>query len=98
MTRAFIIEDEPRARAYLTKLIETNFPDIRIVGSAGSVRESVEFLERKGGETDLLFMDVELSDGNCFDIFQRTEVRPAVIMTTAYESYALKAFEAGSVD
>ncbi len=98
MTRAFIIEDEPRARAYLTKLIETNFPDIRIVGSAGSVRESVEFLERKGGETDLLFMDVELSDGNCFDIFQRTEVRPAVIMTTAYDNYAVKAFEVNSVD
>lgn len=43
-------------------------------------------------------MDVELSDGDCFEIFRRTRVKAPVIMTTAYDSYAIKAFEAGSVD
>ena len=98
MTQAFIIEDEPRARKYLMTLLETHFPEIRVVGTAGSVRESVDLLENHGKEADLIFMDVELSDGNCFEIFKRTEVRQAVIMTTAYDNYAVKAFEVNSVD
>ena len=98
MIQAFIIEDEPRARKYLTGLLESNFPDIRIVGSAGSVRDSVDWLEHNPDGADLLLMDVELSDGNCVDIFQRVNVRPAVIMTTAYDNYAVKAFEVNSVD
>ena len=47
---------------------------------------------------DIIFMDVELADGVCFEIFRQIEVKAKVIMTTAYDSYALKAFEAGSVD
>ena len=43
-------------------------------------------------------MDIELSDGDCFEIFRQVPVHPQVIMTTAYDSYALKAFEAGSID
>ena len=47
---------------------------------------------------DVIFMDVELEDGDCFEIFRQVDIRAKVIMTTAYDSYAIKAFEAGSVD
>ena len=60
--------------------------------------ETVAWLEDPANKPDIIFMDVELSDGVCFEIFRQTEVKAKVIMTTAYDSYALKAFEAGSVD
>ena len=73
-----------------------NFSDINIVGTTCSVKDTVEWLEENS--VDLIFMDVELSDGVCFEIFRQTEVKAKVIMTTAYDTYALKAFEAGSID
>lgn len=94
---AFIIEDEALARASLAKKIEAEFPDVKIVGMTGSIEESVALLEG-GVQPDIIFMDVELSDGECFEIFRRVNITSKVIMTTAYDSYAVKAFEAGSVD
>ena len=91
-----IVEDEIMAQKSLTRTLTQNFPDLDIVGMTGSVKDTVEWLENN--QTDLIFMDVELSDGVCFEIFRQTDVKAKVIMTTAYDSYALKAFEAGSVD
>ena len=100
--RAFIIEDEPRARRNLENLLARHFPQIQVVGSAGSVRESLVWLSGHDGvkapAPDMIFMDVELSDGNCFDIFAQTDIQVPVIMTTAYDHYAVKAFEVHSVD
>ncbi len=79
-------------------MLETNFPDIEIVGECASVSESVARLKERPDEADLIFMDVELSDGECFEIFRQVAVKPRVVMTTAYDSYAVKAFEAGSID
>lgn len=95
--KAYIIEDEQMARAQLMRLLAANFPDIEVVGSADSVTGAVEFLSTSPG-IDVIFMDVELSDGDCFEIFRKLSVKTPVIMTTAYDSYAIKAFEAGSVD
>lgn len=95
--KALIIEDEMLARASLARNIESCFPDIRIIGMTSSVEESVSFITLHP-ELDLIFMDVELSDGECFEIFKRVEVKAKVIMTTAYDDYAIKAFEAGSID
>ena len=95
-TRVLIVEDEIMAQKSLTRTLTQNFPDLDIVGMTGSVKDTVEWLENN--QTDLIFMDVELSDGVCFEIFRQTDVKAKVIMTTAYDSYALKAFEAGSVD
>lgn len=86
------------ARRSLEKMLETNFPDIEIVGECTSVSESIAKLKEKPDEADLIFMDVELSDGECFEIFRQVDVKPRVVMTTAYDSYAIKAFEAGSID
>jgi two-component system, LytTR family, response regulator len=96
--KVLIIEDEIMARRSLEKLLQMNFSDIEVVGECGSVKEAVQWLQEKPDGADVVFMDVELSDGECFEIFRRVEVRPRVVMTTAYDSYAIKAFEAGSVD
>ncbi|MCR4859603.1 MAG: LytTR family DNA-binding domain-containing protein [Bacteroidales bacterium] len=95
--KALIVEDERMAQAQLTRLLQTNFPDIEVVAATGSVRETVDFL-RGGTPVDLIFMDVELADGECFEIFRQVPVPAQVIMTTAYDTYAVKAFEAGSID
>ena len=93
-----IVEDEVMARKSLERILTNNFPDMRVVGCTDSVRSTVEWLENPAKHADVIFMDVELSDGVCFAIFNQTQVKAKVIMTTAYDSYALKAFEAGSVD
>lgn len=96
--KVLIIEDEMMARRSLEKMLENNFPDIEVVGECASVSESVARLKERPDEADLIFMDVELSDGECFEIFRQVAVKPRVVMTTAYDSYAVKAFEAGSID
>lgn len=93
-----IVEDEIMAQANLARILEQNFPDIRIVGTACSAKEAVAWLKDPHHHADVIFMDVELSDGDCFSIFRQVEVTSKVIMTTAYDSYAIKAFEAGSID
>ena len=93
-----IVEDEIMAQKSLTRVLMQNFPDMNIVGSTTSVKSTVAWLNTPGNHADIIFMDVELSDGVCFEIFRQTEVKAKVIMTTAYDSYALKAFEAGSID
>ena len=93
-----IVEDELMAQKSLTRVLMQNFPDINIVGSTTSVKSTVAWLNTPENHADIIFMDVELSDGVCFEIFRQTEVKAKVIMTTAYDSYALKAFEAGSID
>ncbi len=97
MMKALIIEDELIARAQLLRLLKEGFPEIEVVRTIGSVTEAVNYLASKPSP-DIIFMDVELSDGNCFEIFRRVNILSPVIMTTAYDSYAIKAFEAGSVD
>lgn len=96
--RVLIIEDEAMARRSLEKILESNFPDITVVGECGSVKDSVAWLRENPGKADVIFMDVELSDGECFEIFRQVDVTSHVVMTTAYDNYAVKAFEAGSVD
>lgn len=97
MMKALIVEDERMAQAQLVRLLNAHFPDIEVVQATDSVRSTVEYLSADP-PLDLIFMDVELSDGECFEIFRQVAVHAQVIMTTAYDSYALKAFEAGSID
>ena len=97
--RALIVEDEPRAQRNLIQLLQANFPEVEVAGTTDSVKGTLEWLkEHQGSLPDVIFMDVELSDGNCFDIFSSTEITIPVIMTTAYDSYAVKAFEVNSLD
>ena len=96
--KAFIIEDEIMAQKSLIRALAQNFPDIEVIGTATSVKGAVAWLKDASNRPDIIFMDVELADGICFEIFRQVDVQAKVIMTTAYDHYALKAFEAGSVD
>ena len=96
--RVLIIEDEIMAQNSLIRVLSQNFPELKVVGTATSVKGAVSWLKDPSNSADIIFMDVELADGVCFEIFRQIEVNAKVIMTTAYDSYALKAFEAGSVD
>lgn len=95
---ALIIEDEVMARNNLMRMLSTVCPDVKVNGCLGSVREALDYLASATRQPDVIFMDVELSDGNSFEIFKRCKIESQVIMTTAYDSYAVKAFEAGSID
>ncbi|MCA0237249.1 MAG: LytTR family DNA-binding domain-containing protein [Bacteroidetes bacterium] len=95
--RTFLVEDEPLAVKKLIRLLEEVDPSIEILGTAGSIRGAVEWLE-KNPAPDLIFLDIELSDGQSFEIFQRTEVKSPVIFVTSYDEYALQAFRVNSVD
>ena len=94
--KALIVEDEPRAQRALENLLKGNFPDVEVIGRTASVKETVDWLA--GAHPDVIFMDVELQDGNCFDIFAQVSVDAQVVMTTAYDNYAVRAFEVNSVD
>ena len=93
-----IIEDELVAQQALVRSLTTNFDDIRISGVLDSVDKSVQWLQSTDSYPDVIFMDVELSDGKCFDIFERIKINCPVIIVTAYNNYAIKAFEVNSID
>ncbi len=96
--RVLIVEDEIMAQRSLARQITQNFPDLTIIGSTSSVTETVNWFKDPSNSVDIIFMDVELADGDCFEIFRQIDISAKVIMTTAYDSYAIKAFEAGSID
>lgn len=96
--KALVVEDEILSRNNLENAVERMFDDVEIVGSCESVKSTVNFLKQHGSTIDIIFMDVELSDGMCFDIFSQVEITAKVIITTAYDNYAIRAFEINSID
>lgn len=94
--RILIIEDEIPAQQILIRLLGRYFPDFTIAGTIDSVDKAVGFL--KHHTPDLIFMDVELSDGKSFEIFRQVNIACPVIVTTAYADYALDAFKAKCID
>jgi DNA-binding LytR/AlgR family response regulator len=95
--KVFIIEDEELAAKKLQKTLQAVDPTAEVVGLADSIRSSVSWLENNP-TPDLILMDIELADGQSFEIFDKTEVKSTVIFTTSYDEYALKAFKVNSVD
>lgn len=93
-----IVEDEMMARKKLAATLTGLYPGMKIAGETGSVEETLSWLRDPSHKADIIFMDVELSDGNCFEIFRKTDIKANVIMTTAYDNYAVKAFEVESID
>ncbi|WP_405511588.1 LytR/AlgR family response regulator transcription factor [Spirosoma sp. KNUC1025] len=96
MTILIIEDEEPTARK-LQRLLTDVMPSAHIAGMTVSVEESVEWLSINP-RPDLIFMDIELADGQSFDIFNRFAVKSPVIFTTAYDEYAIKAFKVNSID
>ncbi|MBR1626180.1 MAG: response regulator transcription factor [Bacteroidales bacterium] len=89
--RALIVEDEQYASILLERLLEKNYPEIEIAGSIQGVEDCIDFLRNE--DVDIIFLDIQLKDGNAFNIFERIDVNSYVIFTTAYDEYAVRAFE-----
>ena len=96
--RVLIVEDELIAQQALVRALTTNFQDIEICGALDSVDKCVSWLTNTESYPDVIFMDVELSDGKCFDIFEQIKIKCPVVIVTAYNNYAVKAFEVNSID
>jgi two-component system, LytTR family, response regulator LytT len=95
--KVFIIEDEELAQKKLQKTLHSVDETAEVVGIADSIRSSVNWLQNNP-TPDLILMDIELCDGQSFEIFDKIEVKSTVIFTTSYDEYALKAFKVNSVD
>ncbi|RDC66350.1 LytR/AlgR family response regulator transcription factor [Adhaeribacter pallidiroseus] len=95
--KILIIEDETVAAERMLEMVRHIVPEARILGPADSIEESVQFL-RSHSMPDLILMDIELVDGQSFEIFSEVEVTCPVIFTTAYDEFALQAFKVHSID
>ncbi|MCV6629027.1 MAG: LytTR family DNA-binding domain-containing protein [Flavobacteriaceae bacterium] len=93
--RVIIIEDEKPAARRLQRMLEEK--NIAVQTMLHSVEEAVEWFE-ENPQPDLIFLDIQLSDGLSFEIFEHVAVDSAIIFTTAYDQYALQAFKLNSID
>lgn len=92
-----IVEDEIPAQQRIVKMVNELNKTVHIVATADSIDAAVEAIQQHQN-IDLALMDIELADGQSFEIFKRVDVKFPVIFTTAYDEYALKAFKVNSID
>lgn len=95
--RILIVEDEPAAVKRLRKLLVGIDPAFEVVGDVPSISAATEWF-RANQAPDLALFDVQLADGDSFEVFKRVEVSCPVIFTTAYDAYALQAFKVNAID
>lgn len=95
MIKAIIIDDERLARNELKKLL-MDYPEIEVVAEAANVGEGIEKIENMNPE--LIFLDIQMPGKTGFDLLSELDKSPNVIFTTAYDEYALKAFEVNALD
>jgi two-component system response regulator LytT len=95
--KVLIVEDEDLAVKKLTKTLNATDDSIEVMGVTDSIKTTVEWLQQNP-QPDLILMDIELADGQSFEVFNLTEVKSPVIFTTSYDEFALKAFKVNSVD
>jgi two-component system LytT family response regulator len=92
-----IIEDEEMAVLQLKTRLQQVAPDADLVAAIDTVEEAISWLNTRPA-VDLIFLDIHLADGSCFAIFQQCTIDIPIIFTTAYDQYAIKAFEVNSID
>ncbi|WP_099464574.1 MULTISPECIES: LytR/AlgR family response regulator transcription factor [Parabacteroides] len=95
--RVLIVEDETAAYENLIGILSEVAPDIEITGNTESVTQTVCWLQ-SNLLPDLIFMDIHLSDGSAFTIFDKIKLEVPVVFTTAYDRYAIEAFKVNSID
>ncbi len=95
--KVIIIEDEKITADKLKRQLYELFPSVEVVCNLTSVSDSIEWFKHNS-MPDLIFMDICLSDGISFLIFESVEIKCPIIFTTAYDEFALKAFEVSSID
>ena len=95
--KILIIEDEPFARTELIRLLHATGREFTILDEIDTVEDSVNWL-KSHARPDLVFLDIQLADGLSFEIFRQVSVTSPVIFTTAFNEYAIKAFQVNSID
>jgi DNA-binding LytR/AlgR family response regulator len=95
--KVLIIEDEGPASQKLVRLLREVDEQVEVITILESVEAATNWLINNSGP-DLIFMDIQLEDGICFEIFENIELKTPVIFTTAYDEYSLRAFKVNSVD
>lgn len=93
--RAVIVDDERLARKELRRLLDEH-PEIEIIGECSNGMEAIEFIN--ANKPDLVFMDIEMPELNGFEVLEKIDKTPAIVFVTAYNDYALKAFEVNALD
>jgi two-component system, LytTR family, response regulator LytT len=95
--KILIIEDETEAAKNIVWLLKNLDPKVDIIGIIDTVTKGIAYLKTET-HPDLIISDIQLADGNSFEIFDQVKPQCAVIFTTAFDSYAIKAFEVNSID
>src|SRR5690349_6887181 len=95
--RVLIIEDEALGAARLAEILQAIDTSIEIVGIIESIQQGIDWFANHESP-DLIFLDIELTDGQCFELFREVKITCPLIFTTSYNAYALKAFELNSID
>lgn len=95
--KILIVEDEEPAAGRLAQLLKEIEPEAVVIGPIDTVKATIEHLAT-GPAYDLILLDIQLADGKSFTIFDECELETPIIFTTAYDEYALKAFELNSID
>jgi two-component system LytT family response regulator len=95
--KILILEDETRAANHLERLLSKVAPDMKVVARIESVRDGIKYL-RTNPEPDLIFSDIQLADGLSFEIYNLISVSCPIIFTTAYDHYAVEAFQTNGID
>jgi len=95
--KALLIEDEPYAVQQVQSLLAESAPEITLIAVLDSIESTVKWFSAHS-PPDLVFMDVHLADGSCFEIFTHIEISSPVVFITAYDQYALDAFRVNGLD
>ena len=95
--KVVIIEDEKPAYKRLEKLLQELMPQAVIVAHMDGIQQAQEWFANNN-TPDLVFLDIQLADGNAFDLLKTTTIKCPVIFTTAYDNYAIEAFKTSSID
>lgn len=94
--KAIVIDDEPAARRLMKNLLQEHGGVVEVIAEASNGREAIEKIENMN--PDLIFLDIQMPDLTGFEVLEQLQKKPNIIFTTAYEQYAIKAFETFSID
>src|SRR5436190_9623422 len=94
--KTIVIDDEPAARRLMRNLLQEHSGIVQVIAEAGNGREAIQKIEELN--PDLIFLDIQMPDLTGFEVIEKLSRKPNIIFTTAYEQYAIKAFETFSID
>ena len=94
--KTILVDDEPAARRLMKNLLHDYRDTVEIIGEAGTGKEAIHMIEKLN--PDLIFLDIQMPDLTGFEVIEKLNRKPNIIFTTAYEQYAIKAFESFSID